>query len=52
MAGSLAAYRAKRHFGRTAEPHGTLKNGQAGGFLAKATLPDGRELGNGPGREP
>jgi len=30
MAGSLAAYRAKRHFGRTAERHGTLKNGQAG----------------------
>ena len=29
-----------------------LKNGQAGGFLAKATLPDGRTLGNGPGREP
>ena len=29
-----------------------LKNGQAGGFLAKATLPDGRALGNGPGREP
>ncbi len=29
-----------------------LKNGQSGGFLAKATLPDGRQLGNGPGREP
>jgi Family of unknown function (DUF6152) len=29
-----------------------LKNGQPGGFLAKATLPDGRTLGNGPGREP
>ena len=29
-----------------------LKNGQAGGFLGKATLPDGRTLGNGPGREP
>jgi hypothetical protein len=29
-----------------------LKNGQSGGFLAKATLPDGRTLGNGPGREP
>jgi len=29
-----------------------LKNGQTGGFLAKATLPDGRVLGNGPGREP
>lgn len=29
-----------------------LKNGQAGGFLSKATLPDGRTLGNGPGREP
>lgn len=29
-----------------------LKNGQAGGFLGKATLPDGRALGNGPGREP
>jgi hypothetical protein len=29
-----------------------LKNGQTGGFLAKATLPDGRTLGNGPGREP
>lgn len=29
-----------------------LKNGQAGGFLGKATLPDGRVLGNGPGREP
>jgi hypothetical protein len=29
-----------------------LKNGQSGGFLAKATLPDGRVLGNGPGREP
>ena len=29
-----------------------LKNGQAGGFLSRATLPDGRTLGNGPGREP
>jgi len=29
-----------------------LKSGQAGGFLSKATLPDGRVLGNGPGREP
>jgi hypothetical protein len=29
-----------------------LKNGQFGGFLNKATLPDGRVLGNGPGREP
>lgn len=29
-----------------------LKNGKAGGFLGKATLPDGRVLGNGPGREP
>jgi hypothetical protein len=29
-----------------------LKNGQSGGFLSKATLPDGRTLGNGPGREP
>ena len=29
-----------------------LKNGQQGGFLNKATLPDGRVLGNGPGREP
>ena len=29
-----------------------LKSGKAGGFLAKATLPDGRVLGNGPGREP
>ena len=29
-----------------------LKNGQAGGFLDRATLPDGRVLGNGPGRGP
>jgi hypothetical protein len=29
-----------------------LKSGQAGGFLETATLPDGRVLGNGPGREP
>ena len=29
-----------------------LKNGKAGGFLNTATLPDGRALGNGPGREP
>lgn len=29
-----------------------LKNGQMGGFLSKATLPDGRVVGNGPGREP
>ena len=29
-----------------------LKSGQSGGFLRKATLPDGRVLGNGPGREP
>lgn len=29
-----------------------LKNGQLGGFLGKATLPDGRVVGNGPGREP
>lgn len=29
-----------------------LKNGQAGGFLNQATLPDGRVVGNGPGRGP
>jgi len=29
-----------------------LKNGTPGGFLMYATLPDGRKLGNGPGREP
>ncbi|PWU11461.1 MAG: hypothetical protein C5B51_02565 [Terriglobia bacterium] len=29
-----------------------LKNGQAGGFLLQVTLPDGRVLGNGPGRGP
>ena len=29
-----------------------LKSGQNGGFLSQATLPDGRTLGNGPGREP
>jgi len=29
-----------------------LKSGQAGGFLYTATLPDGRVLGNGPGRQP
>lgn len=29
-----------------------LKNGQAGGFLYQATLPDGRVVGNGPGRQP
>jgi hypothetical protein len=29
-----------------------LKSGQAGGFLFQATLPDGRVLGNGPGRQP
>jgi hypothetical protein len=29
-----------------------LKTGQAGGFLGTATLPDGRVLGNGPGRQP
>jgi len=29
-----------------------LKNGDAGGFLNQATLPDGRALGNGPGRGP
>ncbi len=29
-----------------------LKNGQAGGFLNTATLPDGRVVGNGPGRGP
>ncbi|HUI81648.1 MAG TPA: DUF6152 family protein [Bryobacteraceae bacterium] len=29
-----------------------LKNGQSGGFLQTATLPDGRRLGNGPGRQP
>jgi hypothetical protein len=29
-----------------------LKNGQSGGFLRNATLPDGKVLGNGPGREP
>jgi len=29
-----------------------LKSGQAGGFLSQATLPDGRVLGNGPGRGP
>src|SRR5690349_21551677 len=29
-----------------------LKDGQAGGFLNTATLPDGRVVGNGPGRGP
>jgi hypothetical protein len=29
-----------------------LKNGNPGGFLMYASLPDGRKLGNGPGREP
>jgi hypothetical protein len=29
-----------------------LKSGQSGGFLGKATLPNGKVLGNGPGREP
>jgi hypothetical protein len=29
-----------------------LKSGQSGGFLYNATLPDGRVLGNGPGRQP
>jgi hypothetical protein len=29
-----------------------LKNGQAGGFLNQAILPDGRVAGNGPGRGP
>jgi hypothetical protein len=28
-----------------------LKNGTAGGLLLQANLPDGRKLGNGPGRE-
>ena len=29
-----------------------LRSGQAGGLLIQATLPDGRILGNGPGRGP
>ena len=29
-----------------------LRNGQNGGLLIQATLPDGRVLGNGPGRGP
>ena len=29
-----------------------LKTGQSGGFLFQITLPDGRKLGNGPGRQP
>jgi hypothetical protein len=29
-----------------------LKNGDAGGLLYQANLPDGRKLGNGPGRGP
>ena len=29
-----------------------LKNGQSGGFLSQATLPDGRVLTNGPRQEP
>jgi len=29
-----------------------LRNGDAGGLLIQATLPDGRVLGNGPGRGP
>lgn len=29
-----------------------LKNGQPGGLLVQANLPDGRKLGNGPGRGP
>ena len=29
-----------------------LKNGNPGGLLVQATLPDNRKLGNGPGRDP
>lgn len=29
-----------------------LKNGNPGGLLVQATLPDGKKLGNGPGRGP
>ncbi|MBV8731833.1 MAG: hypothetical protein JO336_18650 [Acidobacteriia bacterium] len=29
-----------------------LKNGNPGGFLVQANLPDNRKLGNGPGRDP
>ena len=29
-----------------------LKNGTPGGLLLQANLPDGRKLGNGPGRDP
>jgi hypothetical protein len=29
-----------------------LKNGNPGGLLIQATLPDGKSLGNGPGRGP
>ena len=29
-----------------------LKNGNPGGLLTYASLPDGRKLGNGPGRDP
>ena len=29
-----------------------LKNGNPGGLLLQANLPDGRKLGNGPGRDP
>jgi hypothetical protein len=29
-----------------------LKNGQSGGFLSQATLPDGKVLTNGPRQEP
>ena len=29
-----------------------LRNGKQGGLLIQATLPDGRVLGNGPGRGP
>jgi hypothetical protein len=29
-----------------------LRNGESGGLLIQATLPDGRVLGNGPGRGP
>jgi hypothetical protein len=45
-------YRDLKHGDKVTVRINPLRDGQAGGLLIQATLPDGRTLGNGPGRGP
>ncbi len=45
-------YKDLKHGDRVTVKISPLKDGKPGGLLVQATLPDGRVLGNGPGRGP